>query len=170
MVWLSRSSSRKPTMKTLLVLSVLLLSGCATNPTSRWAQARSGLTHAQDLVQVARQAGMVSDSEIVRVDIVVQSARTALERAELRLPDGGPEFEEWLRVVEDVTVRLEQLERSKAKVPLADDPNLKPSIFEGNDGNSIFDNSGESDSDGGEGVGDAYRDTEIGWPDYATAA
>lgn len=91
---------------------LLCLAGCRT-PTQEWAAARETLTAAQDGVLELHAGGIISDKELVQIDVAAQTARRALAVAETRLPDGGPEFEDWMNVAQEALQRLVQLEKER---------------------------------------------------------
>lgn len=91
---------------TLAVAACLLLAACASDPTTRWAQARDTLTTTQDVVLILHASGSVSDETLVRkIDPAVQVARAALQKAEDALPD-GPGVSDYLDVAEAAVRRL----------------------------------------------------------------
>ena len=90
-------------------LVVFALVACSTNPTNKWAQARSTLTVVQDTVLIAHNAGMISDQQLTDADPAVQSARAALVKAEEFLPEGGLEFEQYMAIIDAILARLEEM-------------------------------------------------------------
>ena len=92
-----------------LLFTLFLIVGCSSNPTNRWAQARSTLTTAQDSVLIAHTAGLVSDATLVAADPIAQATRAALDKAETYLPDGGTNFESYMGIVDSMLARLEQM-------------------------------------------------------------
>lgn len=97
-------------MKRTLILVVLLLTACASDPTARWAQQRVALTGAQDLMVVANSTGRLSDADLVKAAPFVQSVRDALTLAETYLPEGGPSFDLLLDFCDSLTTRLSALD------------------------------------------------------------
>ena len=97
---------RRQTQAIGLIILALLLVGCATNPVNRWAQARDGLTRAQDSVRFAHQAGLIDDEKFVASDPIVQATRAALKKSETFLPEGGADFEHYLSIAEAMLDRL----------------------------------------------------------------
>jgi hypothetical protein len=61
-----------------LILFVLVLAGCATNPTLRWSQARNILSTTQDSIRTLHERQVISDEELVQIDTAVQTGRHAL--------------------------------------------------------------------------------------------
>lgn len=93
----------------LLVLWCLTVFGCASDPTSRWAQARESLSVAQDTAVLLYDTGNLSDEDMTnRIGPAVLTARSALERAEQLLPD-GPGLAEVLEIAEAAVLRLSEL-------------------------------------------------------------
>lgn len=97
---------RRRTQTALLIIVTLLLVACSTNPTNRWAQARSTLTRAQDTVLFLHQAGVVDDATLLKADPIAKAARAALDKAELALPEGGAGFDHYLGIVDSMLDRL----------------------------------------------------------------
>lgn len=104
------------TLALLLSLGVLCLGlgGCAATPTARWAQARSALTAAEQVLIQQAKAGNISPQHVVAADVLVKGARQALTLAEARLPDGGPQFDDYLRVIDSVLASVAQLQQQEA--------------------------------------------------------
>jgi hypothetical protein len=96
----------------LCVLICVGFVGCRT-PTRDWAAARETLTAAQNGVLELHAGGVIGDAELVRIDIAVQTARRALAVAETRLPEGGPEFEDWMEVAREALEALVRIERER---------------------------------------------------------
>jgi hypothetical protein len=100
----------------LLALACLVAGGgCAAvdSPTQRWAIARQSLTTVQDTVLPLHAAGAVSDDELLRIDVIVQTARRALAVAESQLPDGGTTFDQWLAIARGGLDALADIERRR---------------------------------------------------------
>lgn len=83
--------------------------GCTTNPTNRYAQARVTLTTTQDSVMIAHQAGIITDDQMLQADPLIQATRAALIKAEMYLPDGGQQFNNYMGIIDAMLIRLEQL-------------------------------------------------------------
>lgn len=95
----------------LCACAVIMMSGCASNPTARWAQARVTLTTAQDSALILHRTGAISDADLVdRVNPAVQTARVALSEAEARLPD-EPGVLDMLDIAEAAVRRLEAVRK-----------------------------------------------------------
>jgi hypothetical protein len=93
----------------LLLFWCLTVFGCASDPTSRWAQARESLNVAQDTAVLLYDTGNLSDEDMTnRIGPAVLTARSALERAEQLLPD-GPGLAEVLEIAEAAVLRLSEL-------------------------------------------------------------
>ena len=52
------------------------------------------------------QAGIVDDETLLKADPIAQAARTALDKAELALPEGGAGFDHYLGIVDAMLDRL----------------------------------------------------------------
>lgn len=83
--------------------------GCATNPTNRYAQARVTLTTTQDSILIAYHAGMINKEQMLQTDPIIQATRASLEKAETYLPRGGQGFDTYMRSIDAMLLRLEQL-------------------------------------------------------------
>jgi len=96
-------------MKPKYLLPVLILAamtGCHTAPNDRWAIARETLTTAQDAAIILHEAGSIDDETLVmRVSPAAQTARAALDRAYVLLPD-QPGVEDYLDIAEAAVRRL----------------------------------------------------------------
>lgn len=79
----------------LLGLAVIL-GGCASSPTTRWAQQREALTSVQDTISDLHESGVVSDRQLLEVHPYLVAARTALADAEAHIGDAGPDFDDAL--------------------------------------------------------------------------
>lgn len=91
----------------LLVLAIL--AGCQQTPTNRWATARVTLNTVQNSLVAANVNGWVDDNTLVAADLIVQSARAALNQAEFDLPDGGDVFNTLIAGVNQAIVQLQQM-------------------------------------------------------------
>lgn len=80
----------------LIAVALVSLAGCAS-PTERWAVQRDALTATQNTLITAHAANIVGDDVILRADPFVQNARIHLSQAESELPDGGDDFDYYLR-------------------------------------------------------------------------
>jgi hypothetical protein len=101
-----------------LLMAALILQGCASTPTKRWAQAREALTVSQNILLAQVQAGRLSDEEIRASDALIQAARRGLQLAEAQLPAGGETFDDRLAIIEAALDRLlETLGQQEAAVP-----------------------------------------------------
>lgn len=101
-------------MKRALLLVCLLLAACASTPTNRWAQARVTLTSAEKTALAAHRSGLISDGILVRSDGLVKTARAALDKAELQLPEGGSVFEILMSAADEA---IKQIEAMAATTP-----------------------------------------------------
>jgi len=89
-----------------LVLVLIVSTGCGITPKNRWAQARSTLTATTSGLTEAAKAGFLSDRDIVTTDVIVKSARRALEVAETQLPEGSESFNDYLDITDAVIEKL----------------------------------------------------------------
>lgn len=83
--------------------------GCATDPSTRWAQARDALSVAQDSVGHAVDAKLVTPDQVINLyDPIFQSARAALDAALLELPAGGDAFDYYINLAIGVLQKIDQ--------------------------------------------------------------
>jgi len=88
------------------VLILAAMTGCQTSPSDRWAIARETLTTAQDAAMILHDARAIDDETLVyRIAPAAQTARTALDRAYVLLPD-EPGVEDYLDMAEAAVRRL----------------------------------------------------------------
>lgn len=110
------SHHRKHAAACLVALLLFaMLPSCSGSPTARWAQAREGLTFAEQQLVSARHAGKLSDDNVRLADVGVKAARQALADAEKKLPEGGAEFQNDLDLVRATLDRLAVLYPAKEK-------------------------------------------------------
>lgn len=89
-----------------LLLLALLLTGCATNPTARWAQARESVTTAQDVTVGLHQAEVIDDTDLKTVAPWLIAARNQVNAAYVYLPEGGPTYDKLLATVAEYIARV----------------------------------------------------------------
>jgi hypothetical protein len=99
----------------LAIAATLMLVGCSTSPTQRWAAARESLTTFQNVTLQLHSDGLVSDKDIVAMDPAVKAARKGLAVAESYLPDGGQDFDAWLDIVRQALGELRRSQMAEAR-------------------------------------------------------
>ncbi|MBC8106251.1 MAG: hypothetical protein H7Z14_06645 [Anaerolineae bacterium] len=97
-----------------LMLSLAFTSGCANDPTSRWAQSRDTLTLTQNSIMRAHDIEILSDADFVALDPFVKAVRGALEKAQAHLPNGGEAFDFYMKLTDDTLSRLSNLKPVEA--------------------------------------------------------
>ncbi|MGB7156687.1 MAG: hypothetical protein WBD40_01395 [Tepidisphaeraceae bacterium] len=98
-------------LRALLLMGCLTLfcaagAGCAKSPTARWAQARDGLSLAQNEIRTAHTAGAIGDADFVALDPFAQAVRGAIKKAEADLPAGKGSFDFYMDLAEQVLLQL----------------------------------------------------------------
>ena len=97
-----------------LLLLLCVMVSCAASPADRWFQQRSLLTTTTALMIEAHESGLISDQELVEtVDPAIQSARSYLNKAFLRLPEGGDEFDSFMDALDAILITLAEIEKKE---------------------------------------------------------
>jgi hypothetical protein len=91
---------RRHALTALAAIACLVLAGCQGNPTQRWVRSAGWFEHGVRASLAAHDRGVIDDDTLRRLDPVVEGANSALDRAYLRLPDGGTEFEAAMDIVD----------------------------------------------------------------------
>lgn len=92
--------------KIVLVACLLLIAACAKSPETRWLQADTNLAAVEKVLLDLHATGTLSDGDMLAADVPIQAARSALGRADGKLPKGGADFEAYLRIVQDARMHL----------------------------------------------------------------
>jgi hypothetical protein len=96
------------------VCAVMFLAGCAATPSKQWAQGREALTTTQNVLLQQAAAGNLSGEDLIAIDPLIQSARTALDVAETQLPEGGKSFESYMQIVESILTKLLEIQAKES--------------------------------------------------------
>ncbi len=96
----AKSGPIKPlTLTAGLLLAVVVAGGggCAATPEARWYEQRAALNSANRVFLANRH--QLSDEQVIQVGYLLQAARVAIDEAKAYLPEGGPKFDGYLRIV-----------------------------------------------------------------------
>lgn len=102
----------RPLTPLIVVLFVLVTTGCAATPEDRWYQQRESLNTANRIYLA--YVPTMNDEQIVHYGDLLQTARAHLDAAKAQLPEGGSSFEATLDLIETILVRVVALDAGDA--------------------------------------------------------
>ncbi len=98
-----------------LAAMVVFLAGCGSTPAARWDSTASGFNAARKVVLDLHANEVIDDATLVRLDKSEKVGRGALDVAYTQLPDGGDQFEDWLKVAQGSLTELAKTYEGGAK-------------------------------------------------------